>query len=107
MPRSHKEVEILIVKLEHNLREAMLWSSSVPSVEALQSQLPFALDTMLFEEWLQFVFIPKMSVIINSKSTLPNNIQLLPMAEQCFDVTDNKHGLMQVIKQIDSTSALS
>ncbi len=49
MPRSHKEVEILIVKLEQSLREAVLWSSYPPSVEALQSKLPFALDVMPFE----------------------------------------------------------
>jgi uncharacterized protein YqcC (DUF446 family) len=107
MPRSHKKVEILLIKLEQSLRETMLWSGCAPSVEALQSKLPFALDTMSFEGWLQFVFIPKMSVIINSKSTLPDNIQLLPMAEQSFAAIDNTCGLMQVIKQIDSTSAPS
>ena len=107
MPRSHKKVEILLIKLEQNLREAMLWSGSTPSVKALQSKLPFALDTMSFEEWLQFVFIPKMSVIINSKSILPDHIHLFPMAEQSFGAVNNKCGLMQVIKQIDSMSAFS
>jgi uncharacterized protein YqcC (DUF446 family) len=107
MPRSHKEVEILIIKLEQSLRQAMLWSRSAPSVAALKSKLPFAIDSMSFEEWLQFVFIPKMTVIINSKSTLPDNIQLLPMAEHSFSSVDNKTGLMQVIKQIDSMSAFS
>ena len=107
MPRSHKEVEILLIKLEQSLREAMLWSSSVPSVEALKSKLPFALDTLFFEQWLQFVFIPKMTVIVNAKSALPENVKLLPMAEQCFGATDNKPKLMEVIKQIDSISVLS
>jgi uncharacterized protein YqcC (DUF446 family) len=107
MPRSHKEVEILIIKLEKSLRDAMLWSSSAPSVEALKSKLPFALDTLFFEQWLQFVFIPKMTVIVNSKSALPDNFKLLPMAEQRFSVTENKPMLMEVIKQIDSISVLS
>jgi uncharacterized protein YqcC (DUF446 family) len=107
MPRSHKEVEILIIKLEHSLREAMLWSSAYPSVEALNSKLPFALDTLFFEQWLQFVFIPKMTVIVHSKSALPDNFKLLPMAEQRFGTAENKPKLMEVIKQIDSISALS
>lgn len=102
MPRSHKEVEILIIKLEQSLREAQLWSSFAPSQEALQSQLPFALDTMAFEQWLQFVFIPKMSDIINTKSILPVSLQLLPMAEQSPSVTNNQSGVIDVIKQIDS-----
>jgi len=107
MPRSHKEVEILIIKLEQSLREGMLWSSVVPSVEALKSKLPFALDTLFFEQWLQFVFIPKMTVIVNSKSALPDNVKLLPMAEQRFSAAENKPMLMEVIKQIDAISVLS
>jgi uncharacterized protein YqcC (DUF446 family) len=107
MPRSHKNVETLIIKLEQSLREAMLWSSSAPSVEALQSKLPFALDTMTFEQWLQFVFIPKISKMIISKSTLPDNLKLLPMAEQSFNVKDHQCGVIEVIKQIDSAFSLS
>jgi uncharacterized protein YqcC (DUF446 family) len=101
MPRSHKEVEILIIKLEEILREAKLWSSSPPSQEAFQSELPFSLDVMLFEQWLQFVFIPKMSEIVSAESTLPENLQLLPMAEQSLGATESQSGIIEVIKQID------
>jgi uncharacterized protein YqcC (DUF446 family) len=62
---------------------------------------------MFFEQWLQYVFIPKMTVIINSKSTLPDNFNLLPMAEQCFGASVSKCKLMEVIKRIDSISAIS
>ena len=101
MPRSHKKVEILIIKLEQTLREAQLWSSSVPSIDALNSKLPFALDLMLFEEWLQFIFIPKISVIVSNKSRLPDNLKLLPMAQQSIGVANNPFGVIEVIKQID------
>jgi uncharacterized protein YqcC (DUF446 family) len=101
MPRSLKEVEILIIKLEESLRKAMLWSSSVPSAKDFQSELPFSLDTMTFEKWLQFVFIPKMSVIVGNKSSLPDNLKLLPMAEQRLDASDSHLGVIDVIKQID------
>lgn len=107
MPRSHKKVEILIIKLEQSLRETMLWSNSAPSVEALQSKLPFALDSLLFEEWLQFIFIPKMSEIVSNKSTLPDNLKLLPMAQQSPGMTNNQFGVVDVIKQIDMVFALS
>jgi len=106
MPRSRKEVEILLIKLEQSLRDDMLWSSSAPSVKAFQSMLPFAFDTMFFEQWLQFIFIPKMTVIVNSRSTLPDNFNLLPMAEQRFGAA-NKVKLLELIKQIDSISALT
>ena len=107
MPRSLKEVEILIIKLEQSLREAMLWSNSAPSVEAFQSELPFALDTMSFEQWLQFIFVPKMFEIVSTKSSLPNHLELLPMAKQSLGATDNQSELIEVIKQIDLVFALS
>ena len=107
MPRSHKEVEILIIKLEEILREAKLWSSSAPPLEAFQSELPFSFDVMLFEQWLQFVFIPKMSEIVSNKSTLPESLQLLPMAEQSIGTAEDQSAIIEVIKQIDLVFAHS
>lgn len=101
MPRSHKEVEILIIKLEQSLRGAMLWSCSAPSAKALQSKLPFSLDVMAFEQWLQFVFIPKMSELLSSKSQLPDSMKLLPMAEQNLGAGVNQTEVIDVIRQID------
>ncbi len=101
MPRSHIEVEILIVKLEQSLRDARLWSCSTPSATALQSTLPFSVDVLSFEQWLQFIFIPKMSELLSSGSTLPENVTLLPMAEQSLVATKNRDGVIEVIKQID------
>lgn len=101
MPRSHKEVEILIIKLEQSLRDAMLWSCSTPSVKALQSKLPFSLDVMPFEQWLQFIFIPKMSEIVSSESIFPDNLKLLPMAEQSLGAAYNRARVIDLIKQID------
>jgi uncharacterized protein YqcC (DUF446 family) len=107
MPRSHKEVEILIIKLEQSLRGANLWSNGAPSFEALQSKLPFAFDTMPFEQWLQFVFIPKMFEMVSNKSSLPDNLKLLPMAEQSLDNVNKPSGVIDVITQIDLVFALS
>ena len=101
MPRSHKEVEILIIKLEQSLREAMLWSSSIPSNQALQSMVPFAFDSMAFEQWLQFIFIPKMSELIRTEKALPTNLELLPMAEQSLGAEGYQSRVIEVIKQID------
>lgn len=101
MPRSLKNVEILISKLEQNMREIQLWSSIPPSTQALQSTVPFAYDCLPFEQWLQFVFIPKMSEIISCQSDLPNKLELLPMAEQSFAQDKRAAKVIAVIEQID------
>ncbi|MEP1447602.1 MAG: YqcC family protein [Paraglaciecola sp.] len=101
MPRSHIEVEILLRKLEQSLRDAKMWSYSTPPDEDLESKLPFSVDMLSFEQWLQFIFIPKMSELLNSKSILPENVNLLPMAEQGLSTSKNRSGVIEVIKQID------
>jgi uncharacterized protein YqcC (DUF446 family) len=100
MPRSHKEVEILVVKLEQCMRDAQLWSSFPPSTTALQSVLPFACDTLSFEQWLQFVFIPKMFEITSTKGTLPHSLKLMPMLEQNLSSFQGT-AVLSVIEQID------
>jgi hypothetical protein len=42
-----------------------------------------------------------MSVIVGNKSSLPDNLKLLPMAEQRLDASDSHLGVIDVIKQID------
>lgn len=101
MPCSHKEVETLLVKLEQSLRQAMLWSDAKPSEKALSSVVPFAFDVMPFAQWLQFIFIPKMFDIICAGKMLPTNLELLPMAEQCFGTADSQPAVIEVVKQID------
>ncbi|MDF2179631.1 YqcC family protein [Aliiglaciecola sp. CAU 1673] len=84
---SHKNTNLyeashsLVHALEHRLREQGYWSDIEPSAQALASQAPFCCDTLRFEQWLQFVFIPKMRLLIDSQQPLPKAMQLQPMAE--------------------------
>lgn len=101
MPRSHKEVEILILKLEQSMRDAKIWSFSSPPTKAFESILPFSVDVLRFEQWLQFIFIPKMMRLVSSKSRMPENLVLFPMAEQQLLASKKCSEVIEVIKQID------
>ncbi|MDU0356088.1 YqcC family protein [Paraglaciecola aquimarina] len=89
MPRSHKEVETLLIKLESCLKNSQIWSDIVPPEEALASKVPFAYDTMALESWLQFIFIPQIRYLIRSNQMLPNDMALYPMAEMQFSKVQN------------------
>lgn len=67
-----------------------------PSPQAMQSHIPFAADTMSFEQWLQFIFFPQMYQLINQKRPLPRQMGLAPMAEY---VWGNDPALNDLIKQ--------
>ncbi|WP_158967062.1 YqcC family protein [Paraglaciecola sp. L3A3] len=101
MPRSHKEVETLLIKLEHSLKNSHLWSETEPAAEAFTSIMPFAYDTMSLENWLQFIFIPKMYDLIEKNAALPNNMSLYPIAEMHFSNLKSRQALLNTIEQID------
>ena len=71
-----------LIDLEAALRQLNLWSDEPPSQEALSSEQPFAMDSLEFEEWLQFIFLPTIYEVLDSGSALPERCAIAPMAEE-------------------------
>jgi uncharacterized protein YqcC (DUF446 family) len=78
----------LLDELEQQLKQAGLWSHQAPSQEALNSNEPFCVDTLGFEQWLQFVFLPQMRSLMKQGGYLTRAAHLLPLAELSFDNQD-------------------
>ncbi len=99
--KSH-QATLLLTNLESELRGLALWQSKQPDPQDLASTAPFCCDTLTFAQWLQFVFIAKITVMISSEVTLPSNISLTPMAEHAFNYLGNDATvLVNVIADID------
>ena len=91
-----------LVKLEVELRRLGYWSASIPSPQALASQEPFACDCMSFPEWLQFIFIDKITEILTNAEKLPENCDISPMAEHYFSMEGiDASTLITNIRRID------
>ena len=101
MPRSHIEVEAQLQQLEIALQQVGLWSTQTPTLKALMSSAPFACDSLPFEQWLQFIFIPKLREYLGSSRVLPNEMGLHPMGEQCFTDPKTRVVLLPILAQID------
>lgn len=86
MTNIHIAVAEVLIDIEKELRELRLWDSEMISEEALASEQPFAVDTMTFPQWLQFIFLPRMYFIIEQQLQLPGNCGISPMAEEYFSV---------------------
>lgn len=71
----------LLEQLEQALREASLWQEKSPSAEALASTQPFAIDTLAFEQWLQWLFLPKMYQMIQ-QGNLPLRCDIAPYLDE-------------------------
>jgi uncharacterized protein YqcC (DUF446 family) len=101
MPRHYREVEALLKELELALKKSNLWSPNLPSEQALNSKLPFACDYLHAEQWLQFLFIPKMQAIIDSQQELPVELKLLPALQERFYPMEHGKVVLRCIENID------
>ena len=68
-------------QLEAELRAAALWGAQPPSEQALASTMPFMYDTLQIEEWLQWVFVPRMHALLDAQAALPAKCDIHPLAE--------------------------
>ena len=74
----YAEISSLLIDLEAAMRNSGLWASEQPAPEALASTQPFCVDTLALEEWLQFVFIPRIRAIIAAETNMPAKCEIKP-----------------------------
>ncbi len=97
-----QRVFALSEELEHALREQQLWTAESPSAEALMSQEPFAVDAMDFNEWLQWLFIPRLKMMIDNQMPLPKGANISAMGEVFCQVKCISSGrILAVLNEID------
>ena len=103
MSLKHIAVAEILMDIETVLRDLQLWESESPSEEALASTEPFAIDTLNFPQWLQFIFIPRLYMIVEQCMPLPSVSGVKPMAEEYFKVLNlNSAALILHLERIDN-----
>ena len=91
-----------LLQLENELKAHGLWSKQSPSQDAMANTSPFSCEVMSFENWLQFIFIPKMYVLIASNSELPSNIAIAPMSHHVWNVQPHLGTLIIMFDDLDN-----
>ncbi|MBF8748784.1 YqcC family protein [Pseudomonas putida] len=96
------EIADHLLLIERELQVQGWWSDAAPSAEALASVVPFAVDSMTFEQWLQWIFLPRMKVILEHGHPLPNASGILVMAETVFaDRPEQSRELRRLLAAFD------
>ena len=72
----------LLDEIESDLVELGFWDELPPAEEAFSSTAPFAVDTMEFYQWVQWIFIPTLLNMLEQQIPLPEKCGIAPMAEQ-------------------------
>ena len=81
---TYQQLSDMLKTLEEGLQSEELWLAQTPSNDALSSVEPFAVDTLTFIQWLQFLFLPQIKQICQEAAELPAICSIAPMAEEYF-----------------------
>jgi uncharacterized protein YqcC (DUF446 family) len=101
MSTAHERLATLADTLARTMRELGAWSEPPPPL--LPFRLPFAMDSMPFEHWLQLVLVPRMREIAASGAPLPPRSGLAAHAVRELDGRDEMQPLIDVLHAIDDT----
>ncbi|SHI10879.1 YqcC family protein [Ferrimonas marina] len=94
-------IHSLLAQLQAALQQAQLWQSSPPSAEALASRQPFACDTLRFEQWVQFLYLPRLQQLMEAGQALPTKVAVAPMAEESWRGRSGLDGVVDLLAQLD------
>jgi len=92
----------VLLEVEAILRTSGKWDAYQPPTDALHSSEPFCIDTLSFEQWLQWVFLPRMKQILEYKRPLPAKSGIFVYAQQQLRKEELPAGqLLSLIKRFD------
>ena len=97
-----KDALALLNQLEVVLKREALWSERKPSATAMASQVPFSADVMAFEQWLQFIYLPRLREMLRVQSALPFTMEVAPAAEVYLP---ERLTVIRILRQLDSVAA--
>jgi uncharacterized protein YqcC (DUF446 family) len=100
MATAHQRLAALADDLEQAMRAASAWTEPPPPLRPFQ--MPFAMDAMPFEHWLQLVLVPRMRELATTRGPLPMRSNLAPHAVREWDGRDDVGPLVDVLRELDA-----
>ena len=81
MNTPQQQIQTLLSEMEHEMKRLDLRSKKRPTDQALASEQPFCYDTLVFGDWLQWVFVPRIQLVLARDLSLSAKSDIAPLAE--------------------------
>ncbi len=92
----------VLLEVEASLRIHGKWDKAKPDPSDLSSTIPFCMDTLKFEQWLQWIFLPGMKDTLEQTKPLPLQSGIFEYAEECLHKDDpSTNSLLKQLKTFD------
>jgi uncharacterized protein YqcC (DUF446 family) len=99
---SYTAVAEAIDRVEAELKRIGWWRNAPLPPEMYQFTQAFAMDTMPFSYWLQFIFIPRVRSIIESHGEFPRTSMVAAQAVREFDGIEEASDLNTALHDFDA-----
>lgn len=101
MDRYQRAAE-MILAIEAEMHRIGLWSEESLPPEAYAFSRAFGMDTMAFSQWLQFIFIPRVREILESRGQFPARSMVGAQATREFDADPRAETLVALLGEFDA-----
>jgi len=88
-------------EVEEELKRLNRWQQEPLDSKKFENMGAFGANTMAFEQWLQFVLIPRIQQIIDAKDDFPSDSMLSTYGVRAFDGDHDADRLNQLLSDID------
>lgn len=90
-----------VAKIEAELKAAGLWQEEPLRPEQYEFSQAFAMDTMSFAQWLQFVFLQRVREAI-AENAFPSRSMVAAQAVRKFDTVPNAGEVVSALAEFDA-----
>jgi uncharacterized protein YqcC (DUF446 family) len=87
--------------LEAELKRLNRWGAEPMPPAAFENMGPFGQGTMAFEQWLQFVLLPRLRAIVSERDEVPSGSQLAVYAVRALDGDPDAGRLHDLLYELD------
>jgi uncharacterized protein YqcC (DUF446 family) len=103
MPSQHLQQDVLRYadRIEAEMRRIGYWQGQPLRPEQMQFKQAFAMDTMAFTQWLQFVFLPRVREAA-AANQFPSDSSVGTMAVREFDGDPDAGDLTRLLNEFDA-----
>ena len=101
MTKLQEDAARSVDQIEAEMRRVGMWQDAPLKPEQLKFRQAFAMDTMTFSQWLQFIFLPRVREAI-AANHFPSESSVGVQAVREFDGHPDADRLLELLSQFDS-----
>lgn len=88
--------------IEQEMKNIGYWQAEPISKDAYDFEEAFASDTMTFSQWLQFILVPNVRLLIGRKGNFPKSSDVGIVAVKEFDGDGKASKLVSLLNEFDA-----